>query len=342
MSIFSDSPEGGIPPERRSLPSSESIDQIIWTDREDVYKPIPQLIEEFTKQRSIPQHKYKEVYFSEKALTTLTRHLDSNPHVEQGGILFGNAYQDPRFGIYVEITAAIPAPATIGTVAHLEFTPDSWLSIMDYARAQHSTENVVGWYHSHPNHGVFMSSVDMRTQTAFFSHDWCLSVVCDPIRREIGYFLGKNARRVEPLRFHSSSPLNFLPSSSDSLDRPQSPEEANYLRIDNSDRHNRQAIRRSRNTFEDKISLIKKFSLKLRSFLLKLTPIMTLAIMLWNAMLLGLNQLYLSSEKFRYAKPLNLKDYENILRDCNSVSIWLNIFMFIFFLLLFPVAKKRK
>jgi proteasome lid subunit RPN8/RPN11 len=161
MNNFPDGSEENTFSQRR-LPSSDSTDQIIWTERKDVYRPILQSIDDFTRRRGIPRSGYNEVFFSIEALETLTRHLDTNLQIEQGGILFGNAYQDSTYGIYVEITAAVPAPQTIGTVAHLEFTPDSWLSIMNYARAQHPTENLVGWYHSHPNHGVFMSGVDMR------------------------------------------------------------------------------------------------------------------------------------------------------------------------------------
>lgn len=209
--------------------------QIIWEDSDDVYKPIPQKIKYFKSARGIEEgDSLKKVYIKAHALQTLTAHLGSNLQIEQGGILFGNAYEDPIYGIYVEITAAIPAPATIGTGAHLEFTPESWLRIMDYAKHQHPQENIVGWYHSHPNIGVFMSGTDMKTQQAFFSHPWCLSIVCDPVRRTIGYFLGESARPVKPVIWpdsiemlppqppHHQSP--FTPPQTDITSLPTRPE----------------------------------------------------------------------------------------------------------------------
>ncbi len=183
--------------------------QIIWEESEDVYKPIPKNIKEFKSERSIQALDFKQVYIKSEALQNLKTHLRSNLKVEQGGILFGNAYQDPVDGIYVEITAAVPAPATIGTGAHLEFTSDSWLGIMDHAKHQHPQDNIVGWYHSHPNLGVFMSGTDMNTQEAFFSHPWCLSIVCDPVRNKTGYFLGKNATKVEPVEFAYPHTLTY-------------------------------------------------------------------------------------------------------------------------------------
>ena len=174
--------------------------QIIWEDSDDVYKPIPQTIKDFKSARGIEEEdSLTKVYIKTHALQTLTAHLGSNLQIEQGGILFGNAYQDPTYGIYVEITAAVPAPATIGTGAHLDFTPESWLGIMDYAKHQHPQENIVGWYHSHPGLSVFMSGTDMNTQRAFFYHPWCLSIVCDPVRKTIGYFLGESATPVKPV-----------------------------------------------------------------------------------------------------------------------------------------------
>ncbi|GEM_PF-2438749 len=191
---------GGNNPSRWT-PGSEQENQIIWgEDCEDVYKPIQKSIWEFTAERGI-SNEVRQVYIKEDALADLKSHLASNLRVEQGGILLGNAYRDPEYQIYVEITASVAAPATIGTGAHLEFTPDSWQGIMDYARAEHPQENIVGWYHSHPNLGVFMSGTDMNTQRKFFYHPWCLSIVCDPVRKQIRYFLGQEAVPVKPCIF---------------------------------------------------------------------------------------------------------------------------------------------
>ncbi len=173
--------------------------EIIWEESDDVYKPIPKKMTDFKLERGISEIGLKRVYIKADALENLVTHLESNLRIEQSGILFGNAYEDPMYGIYVEITAAVPAPATIGTGAHLDFTPESWLGIMDYAKHQHPQENIVGWYHSHPGIGVFMSGTDMNTQRAFFYHPWCLSIVYDPVIRKIGYFLGANASSVEPV-----------------------------------------------------------------------------------------------------------------------------------------------
>lgn len=188
---------GGNNPSNHENWNLQPQNQIVWVDSEDVYKPIPKTIKDFTSERGM-ENQFSKVYIKQGALDTLEDHLASNLRVEQGGILFGNAYEDPTYGIYVEINVAIPAPATVGSGVHLEFTSDSWQDIISYARSQHPQENIVGWYHSHPNLGVFMSGTDMNTQRAFFYHPWCLSIVRDPVRNSTGYFLGEQARSVQP------------------------------------------------------------------------------------------------------------------------------------------------
>lgn len=190
-----------LPKESKDIESNMSvlsrINQIDWVECEDVYKPNEKPIQEFLAQRVI-KPPFPQVYILEEVRDTLTSHLQADVSVEHGGILFGQAYTDSEHGVYVEITAAVAAPRTIGTGAHLEFTSESWQGIMNYAKEAHPEANIVGWYHSHPNLGVFMSGTDMRTQRAFFSHPWCVSIVYDPVRDDIGYFLGANAKPVQP------------------------------------------------------------------------------------------------------------------------------------------------
>ena len=185
-------------------PDNEEDLNIIWAESDDVYKPILKSIHDFMVERAIKSISNARVYINANALTNLKTHLKSNLRVEQGGILFGNAYQDSNLGIYVDITAAIAAPATVGTGAHLDFTPSSWTGIMDYAKAQHPNDNIVGWYHSHPNLNAFMSGTDMNTQRAFFYHPWCLSIVYDPCREDMKFFLGREAQRTRPITYGNS------------------------------------------------------------------------------------------------------------------------------------------
>ena len=74
---------------------------IIWEESDDVYKPIPKNLSDFMGQKDInlqPEESVYGVYINADALSNLKTHLKTNLKVEQGGILFGNAYEDSELG----------------------------------------------------------------------------------------------------------------------------------------------------------------------------------------------------------------------------------------------------
>jgi len=56
---------------------------------------------------------------------------------------------------------------------------------------------IVGWYHSHPNLGVFFSGIDRATQSAFFNYPYALGLVIDPIRRQRKCFFGGASEELD-------------------------------------------------------------------------------------------------------------------------------------------------
>jgi len=121
---------------------------IVWQESDDVYKPIPKNLRDFMAQKGIylqPEESESVygVYINADALSNLKAHLKSNLRVEQGGILFGNAYEDTELGIYVDITAAVAAPATVGTGAHLDFNlilgQELWTML------RHNIQTIILW-----------------------------------------------------------------------------------------------------------------------------------------------------------------------------------------------------
>lgn len=43
---------------------------------------------------------------------------------------------------------------------------------------------IIGWVHSHPGYGCFMSSTDIKTQKSYFSKSFNIAGVFDPTRKE--------------------------------------------------------------------------------------------------------------------------------------------------------------
>ncbi len=55
---------------------------------------------------------------------------------------------------------------------------------------------IVGWWHSHPNFGVFLSATDLKTQEYFFPESYQVALVVDPINEELEFFtLEKNSEK---------------------------------------------------------------------------------------------------------------------------------------------------
>lgn len=51
---------------------------------------------------------------------------------------------------------------------------------------------IVGWWHSHPNFGCFLSGTDLHTQEVFFPEPYQVALVVDPIRDEFQFFTLEN------------------------------------------------------------------------------------------------------------------------------------------------------
>ncbi len=47
---------------------------------------------------------------------------------------------------------------------------------------------IVGWYHSHPGFGCFLSETDVATQKAMFSGEAHVALVVDPVKEQAGAF----------------------------------------------------------------------------------------------------------------------------------------------------------
>jgi hypothetical protein len=64
---------------------------------------------------------------------------------------------------------------------------------------------IVGWYHSHPGHGLFLSQTDMETHMQFYQFSpYALSFVADPQSGEFGIWIYENGAGIIQL------PSNYI------------------------------------------------------------------------------------------------------------------------------------
>jgi len=64
---------------------------------------------------------------------------------------------------------------------------------------------IVGWYHSHPGHGLFLSQTDLETHMQFYQFSpYAVSFVADPKSEEFGVWIYENGIGVVQL------PSNYI------------------------------------------------------------------------------------------------------------------------------------
>jgi len=102
---------------------------------------------------------------------------------EVGGFLLGKI----DIGKTV-VSHVIAAKHTQATSTQLTFTPETWNDLYDQTRQIEPAVKLIGWFHSHPNHGVFLSEHDQFIQKNFFKDDGQITIVIDPIRGMRGWF----------------------------------------------------------------------------------------------------------------------------------------------------------
>ncbi|MCI0341584.1 MAG: Mov34/MPN/PAD-1 family protein [Planctomycetales bacterium] len=106
---------------------------------------------------------------------------------EVGGLLLGfHGVDEGRE--FAELTAFLPAGAAQGGPAHVVFTHDAFAALEKARDALDPSLAVVGWHHTHPGYGVFLSDADRFLHTRFFPFPWQAALVVDPVRRELGFF----------------------------------------------------------------------------------------------------------------------------------------------------------
>lgn len=99
--------------------------------------------------------------------------------MEVMGLMLGEFVDD--FTIHVKDVFAMPQS---GTGVSVEAVDDVFQTkMMDMLRQTGRDQMVVGWYHSHPGFGCWLSSVDVNTQQSFEQlNKRAVAVVIDPIQ----------------------------------------------------------------------------------------------------------------------------------------------------------------
>ena len=134
-----------------------------------------------------------KVYIKQEVYKALEKYASSDTTKELGTILIGD-YCEEHGKIHVVISDYIEAKYTDASASTLTFTHETW----DYVHKQHDTlypnKKIIGWQHTHPNYGIFLSNYDLFIQDNFFNMPFQVAYVIDPLQNIRGFFQWKNGK----------------------------------------------------------------------------------------------------------------------------------------------------
>lgn len=125
----------------------------------------------------------KRINITPSTLSELEKHAYSNLEAEVGGMFFGKIVDGQT-----RIAGFIPALTASAEQISLTFTHEVWDEILREGSKKFPDDQIVGWYHTHPSFGLFLSEYDLFIQTNFFGLKGQLALVLDPIAGKMGWF----------------------------------------------------------------------------------------------------------------------------------------------------------
>jgi COP9 signalosome complex subunit 5 len=126
-----------------------------------------------------PNH-FKKVKISAIALLKMVMHARSGGQLEVMGLMMGKVEGDTMI---VMDSFALPVEGTETRVNAQTEGYEYMVEYMSLIREVGRLENALGWYHSHPGYGCWLSGIDVSTQmlNQQFQEPW-LAIVIDPVR----------------------------------------------------------------------------------------------------------------------------------------------------------------
>ena len=137
----------------------------------------------------------EQIYISSLALLKMLKHGRAGVHLEVMGLMLGEFVDE--YTVKVVDVFAMPQSGTGVSVEAVD--PVFQKTMLDMLTQTGRPEMVVGWYHSHPGFGCWLSGVDINTQQSFEQlTSRAVAVVVDPIQSVKGKVVMDAFRLINP------------------------------------------------------------------------------------------------------------------------------------------------
>ncbi|PIC43680.1 hypothetical protein B9Z55_004327 [Caenorhabditis nigoni] len=135
------------------------------------------------------------VYISSLALLKMLKHGRAGVPMEVMGLMLGEFVDD----YIVNVIDVFAMPQSGAGVSVEAVDPVFQAKMLDMLKQTGRPEMVVGWYHSHPGFGCWLSGVDINTQQSFEAlSERAVAVVVDPIQSVKGKVVIDAFRTINP------------------------------------------------------------------------------------------------------------------------------------------------
>ena len=133
----------------------------------------------------------KRIYISQRVYKEIHRFTKNKTTNESGGMLIGNVIEE--FGkTNIIIQGFVEAKYSEGTPTTLKFTHETWEYVHSEIERRFENGQIVGWIHTHPDFGIFLSEYDKFIQDNFFKEENQIAYVVDPIQHIEGFYFWVN------------------------------------------------------------------------------------------------------------------------------------------------------
>ena len=137
-----------------------------------------------------PRTSAVKVFVEQQAFLRINAHSRSDMQNEVGGWLAGSWCWDKDLQEeFIVVEGVIPAKAVRQGTTFITFTHDSQVEMHSVLEKRHPQKKVVGWYHTHPRMGLFLSEHDLWLHKQFFSQPWQVALVIEPHGHTAGFFI---------------------------------------------------------------------------------------------------------------------------------------------------------
>lgn len=151
----------------------------------------PALTENMLPQNILPigdrVEENKNIYILQSVYKEIHKFTQNKTTNESGGMLVGTILEE--FGkTNIIISGFVEAKYCEATPTTLKFTHETWEYVHKEIEKKHPEKKIVGWIHTHPDFGIFLSEYDKFIHQNFFNEDYQVAYVVDPIQKIEGFY----------------------------------------------------------------------------------------------------------------------------------------------------------